>query len=481
MVKKYNEEIYKLVGKLDDDRLLEVNLVFKSKLTEDQIKKLDDYLIKNNLLKKRLTNFFVRVEGTHKKFCELFGTELCCLEKDGRSFHCNTGDIIIPEEIDFILCVIGLDNTPKFSPSVSLSLVDPTDCKTGAYQTNEDFVLPFYNPIQLGKLYDFPMQYKGENQIIAVLELEGGYIQSDLDYYFKTNLQLFPKQPQIIYVSVDGQLNTPEDNQATNETYLDIEIIGGIVPAAKQIIYNAPNSELGFYNAIFEAINSSTYPPCAFNISWGAIEPIWNPAYITSIDLLMQQAITQNINVMAASGDFGSSGAIGVGGYNVYFPASSPNVVACGGTRLKSTKSYIYSEVTWNFYPNAVGATGGGFSIYFPLPAYQTIPAPSRGVPDVSANAVNYLIYKFNKFYLTYGTSGVAPMYCALVAQFTEAKGPINFLNTYLYPNASTVCVDITVGGNNLYLPGAPYNAAIGWDACTGLGRIIGNELLNII
>ena len=64
---------------------------------------------------------------------------------------------------------------------------------------------------------------------------------------------------------------------------------------------------------------------------------------------------------------------------NVDFPASSPNALGCGGTRLIGDVSTftITSEVVWNELANNEGAGGGGVSVVFPLPPWQA----NAGVP----------------------------------------------------------------------------------------------------
>ena len=54
------------------------------------------------------------------------------------------------------------------------------------------------------------------------------------------------------------------------------------------------------------------------------------------------------------------------------FPASSPNALACGGTKLigNSASFKITSEVVWNELTKNEGAGGGGVSDVFPLPSY---------------------------------------------------------------------------------------------------------------
>ncbi|HLX54712.1 MAG TPA: hypothetical protein VKR58_12255, partial [Aquella sp.] len=122
---------------------------------------------------------------------------------------------------------------------------------------------------------------------------------------------------------------------------------------------------------------------------------------------------------------------------------------------------------------NGGGAGGGGISTVFNKPSYQNgISAikTKRGVPDIAANAspyTGYQIYMEGQFSSVGGTSCVAPLMAGLLARVNEAHGKsVGFINPQLYHNKP--CVDITVGNNN------GYQAGIGYDFCTGLGRIRG-------
>ena len=76
------------------------------------------------------------------------------------------------------------------------------------------------------------------------------------------------------------------------------------------------------------------------------------------------------------------------------------------------------------------------------------------------------------------GTSAVAPLWAALIALINESIGkPVGFVNPLLYQNTSAAddFNDITSGNNGAY------SAGPGWDACTGLGSPIGNQIAAVL
>jgi kumamolisin len=126
----------------------------------------------------------------------------------------------------------------------------------------------------------------------------------------------------------------------------------------------------------------------------------------------------------------------------------------------------------------------------FPLPAYQASAGvqvqadtgqPGRGVPDVAANAdptTGYQIRVDGQEIVLGGTSAVAPLWAALVCRLVQALGaPLGPPHQALYRGAGPGVAppgfrDVTIGSNGAY------DAAPGWDPCTGLGTPDGTALL---
>jgi kumamolisin len=342
--------------------------------------------------------------------------------------------------------------------------------------------------LQVASLYDFPAGTDGTGQTIAIIELGGGYTQSDLDTYF-SGLGL--ATPSVTAVSVDGGSNSP-GQPADGEVELDIEVAGAVAPKATQLVYFAANTDQGFINAISQAVHT-TPPPIVVSISWGQSEDQWSAQSRTSMDSVFADAAALGVTVTVAAGDNGSSDdPNSTSGVHCDFPASSPHVLACGGTQLVGNLSTntITSEVVWNELTNNEGAGGGGVSDVFALPAWQadvgvpTIAGTSttgRGVPDVAGNAdpvTGYLVVVDGQQQPIGGTSAVAPLWAGLIARLAQSTGKkFGLLQPLIYTGVTAGAAaagfnDITQGNNGAYSAGA------GWDACTGLGSPNGQALL---
>jgi kumamolisin len=117
----------------------------------------------------------------------------------------------------------------------------------------------------------------------------------------------------------------------------------------------------------------------------------------------------------------------------VRFPASSPFVTACGGTRLDAMPPG-FAETAWS-------SSGGGWSAVFTAPEWQKDAVapfgqgPRRGVPDVVGHAdPGYPMRIHGMWVVEGGTSSAAPLWAALCARINQALArPIGFLNPILY------------------------------------------------
>ncbi len=455
----------------------------------------------------------VELRGPISAFEAAFGVELNNYEpqqsgsaiKKGASFHAFTGQVTVPQElVDSVEAVLGLDNrpiaTPKFRYRNDSIIASPSASTSGTF-----------TPPQVAQVYQFPSPPSGAaagaGQTIGIIELGGGYTTTDITNYFQS-LGLTP--PNVTAVLLDGGTNAPGDpNGADGEVMLDIEVAGGVAPGAKIVVYFTTNTDQGFQDAISTAIHDTTNDPSVISISWGGPESSWSQTAINSMDSTCQSAAALGISITVACGDNGSSD--GATGDNVDFPASSPHVLACGGTALTASNGTRKSEVVWNDQASGGGATGGGVSKVFALPAWQdgagvpassstptkkhrkskddeapeaAAPAPGgRGVPDVAGDAApstGYQTLVDGQQEVVGGTSAVAPLWAGLIALLNQQLGvKVGFLNPKIYTmgqaSGQAAFFDITSGNNG------DFKAGPGWDACTGLGSPNGQGLLSAL
>jgi kumamolisin len=400
---------------------------------------------------------------------------------DGQRYRGRTGTLSVPQDLAPIVeAVLGIDDRTVARPFYRIrdggGAILPAIAESG------------YQPPALAKLYNFPQNLTGNGQCIALIELGGGFRPEDIEAYFAA---LNLPTPQVTAVSVLGATNDPSTaNSDDGEVMLDIDVAAAVAPGARIAVYFAPNTTQGFLNAITSAVHDADNNPSILSISWGGPEKSWTKQAMRAMDAAFSDAATLGVSVFCASGDDGSSDRVNDGKAHVDFPASSPHVVACGGTRIMDDGPPLQEQV-WNDAASGHGAGGGGVSDVFALPTWQEsagVP-PSvnhgghkgRGVPDVAGDAspLSGYVVRVDGQTLTFGgTSAVAPLWAGLTALLNEGLGtPAGFLNPLLYDQLKKAGAfsDIKDGNNGAY------SAGEGWDACTGLGSPNGQALLTAL
>ena len=465
------------------DRTILSRAEFASRYGADpaSIARVESFALAHNLKVKETSaaRRTVILSGTVAAMNAAFGVQLNEYQHPTCKYRGRTGAIHLPEDLHGVVeGVFGLDNRPQAKAHFRRRRA-----RAGA----DAAASQSFTPIQVASLYNFPTGVNGSGECIALIELGGGYTTTDLSNYWK-QLKL-TTTPKVAAVSVGNGSNNPtgDPNSADGEVMLDIEVAGSIAPGAKIVAYFAENTDAGFLNAITTAVHDDTNNPSIVSISWGGPESSWTEQATTSMDEAFQAAAAMGVTVCVASGDDGSTDGVSDGLNHVDFPASSPNVLACGGTKLVASGSKISSETVWNELASNEGATGGGISDVFPLPSWQNgvgVPPSAnagnhvgRGVPDVSGDAdpnSGYNTLVDGQSGVIGGTSAVAPLWAGLIALINQSNGkPAGLINPLLYPNAATAADfnDVTLGNNGAYQAGK------GWDACTGLGSPIGAKV----
>ncbi|HSE98935.1 MAG TPA: hypothetical protein VLD57_11775, partial [Blastocatellia bacterium] len=161
----------------------------------------------------------------------------------------------------------------------------------------------------MAEVYNFPEGFNGKGQCVAIIELGGGFHESDIEEYF---YKYGPRRPNITVVEIDGQKNNParravieellrafgeaphsvvahprgnkepapgssslaelEEALWTVETTMDIQLVGAFANAAHIVVYFAPNNEHGKYHALTTALNNRKHRPNVISCSWGSHE-----------------------------------------------------------------------------------------------------------------------------------------------------------------------------------------------------------------
>lgn len=346
-----------------------------------------------------------------------------------------------------------------------------------------------YSPAQVRRAYGFDqLRNDGRRQTIALtLGYDYPNAAADLRTFIETfklkMLYGLPGRPpctvavgphpcfQVVYAR---GTQPPFDDFWALEGALDIQWAHAIAPGADLLLVEGMDNTLGeLFNAVDVAVSGGA---SVVSMSWGA--PEFPPESVFDHHFYDPAGVT----FVAGSGDSGNPGM---------YPAASPYVVAAGGTRLPLDRrgNRTGPETAWS-------GSGGGISLYEPLPSYQSdypIPATGgyRGFPDVSYNAdpvTGFAVYDSHGFagqsgwMVIAGTSAAAPQWAALIALANERRNgdnlsSDNLLSSPLYDAAKQqkwyspfygAYLDVKSGSNGPC--GVVCTATRGYDFVTGLG-----------
>jgi subtilase family serine protease len=315
------------------------------------------------------------------------------------------------------------------------------------------------------------------------------------------------------------------------EADLDLEWSGAVARNANIIFVKCDAAHGGVSNSLQYAIDNKLAP--VISMSYGGCEPVNGQSNALQIRNVIQQANSNGITFMASAGDTGAAGCDAggtppaTGGLEVNLPASVPETTALGGSEFNegsgtywgsngpnfgSALSYIPEEGWNDTTPSRFGSTGGGKSIYFSKPAWQSGSDGVRDVPDVaitaSANHDGYLLCTsgscasgiVNDTFIAGGTSASSPVFAGIVTLLNQylvkngviTKPGLSNINPILYQLAksdASAFHDIATGNNIVpCTPGTPasyppsqqcpaggqfgYSAGAGYDLVTGLGSV---------
>jgi kumamolisin len=446
----------------------------------------------------------VVLSGRLADFDEAFGISSGLYDLDGESYRSHENAVHVPASLsEIVKGVLGLED--RVAVEHHLSANRP---------------IQFTERQAVMEAYGFPVDVDGSGQRIGIVALGGGFHESDLSAFLQ-------RPDQVTTVGLNGQSNKPADASCiaafweamkasfagktpdpatlpdfpkterntldnfkwTLETTADVQNLLGFARGADVTVYCAPNDMQGKYTALTTALVDEACPS-VLSCSWGTHERSISRNHAWLIDDVLEFAALRGVTLCFSSGDDGDGShpivdTLPDKPISAHFPATSPHVLACGGTMWPdpgATREVVWKEELGH----ARWASGGGVSETFAAPWWQ--PAEmieeksggrvGRGVPDVAGKADMGSGYRVTVGGIDIpvgGTSSVAPLWAALIARLNQRLGvPIGFLTPLLYVNREgfgPATTSINEGNNGAY------QASEGWDPCTGWGTPVGAHL----
>ena len=307
-------------------------------------------------------------------------------------------------------------------------------------------------PAMIKNLYHLP-QSGGTGTIAIIGAYDSPTIAADLKA-FSTQFNL----PACMVQNGCLEVHPMQPKMSTNfhwnlEAALDVEWAHAIAPGAKILLVEAATpSGQNFLDAIDYA--GSRTGIRAISMSWGGQE------FPEETSLDAHFATKNGAIFFASSGDSGTGAS---------WPASSPSVIAVGGTTLaRDAKGAFISETAWK-------GSGGGTSAYEKEPAYQqtfSIPRAKgmRAIPDVAYDAdpaTGFPVVYKGLWRLVGGTSAGAPQWAA-IATLGSGIAQARLYKDKQATDSKSYFRDITSGTNG----SCSYycDARAHYDYVTGLG-----------
>jgi subtilase family serine protease len=277
----------------------------------------------------------LRFSGSKAQVEAAFHTEIHLFDVDGERHFANVSVPELPAAVGrLISSVQGLhDFYPKSTLHEKLIQRAPGPNTTyDGGQTNYVGPGDFAVIYGLNPLYNAGLSGSGVTIAIAA--------QSDLnpaiaDSYWQ-GFAITPPQVQSIPVP-GGQDPGLTHTGAEDEVYLDVEIAGGLAPGAAILVVRDKSA----FNAAEYVIEQNLAP--ILNLSFGTCEADLDNS---TVDSYYQEAATHGITVTVSSGDQGvascitndfTQGQLATSGFAVNGLASSPHVLAVGGTEFDPT------------------------------------------------------------------------------------------------------------------------------------------------
>jgi kumamolisin len=432
----------------------------------------------------------VNVLGSTATIRNLFKSQMYWRQtSEGKEYLASDVEPTLPSELSNLGgSVVGLNQKPL------KAFAEPAQSSAGNSPNAGSGPNGLYEPADIKTAYNLNSIQNG-GQPVALAELSSANYSDAAVYASQFGLN----NPSLTQVAVDG--GTTETSGAS-EVMLDIEMVMAVSNAKSIYVYTAPNTIANALDVYAKIADDDLVGQAS--TSWGLCEADVGQSLASQENTVFSQMAAEGIAMFAASGDLYAYDCQ-TSSLAVNDPASQPYVTGVGGTTLTTTTSQGYSSETVWYHTAPTGegyngyeGSGGGVSIFWPIPDYQTTVTPQssqfsstlRNVPDVALDAdPNTGYYIYCSICASGGTAGwggwagtsaAAPQWAALWsligAGLTTPSGRAGFANPSLYAiaeNASEYAQtfhDVTTGGNGYFNAVTGYDNATGWGSYNGAG-----------
>ena len=457
--------------------------------TEAQVQKVVAHLRKSGFINIRVTpnRVLISADGTAGAVKTGFNTPLVHYQLNDRAGYANTAPAQVPQELSGIVgSVLGLQNVARAHSMIYHGSTTQGQTLAAAKSASKG-----HSPTEFPGLYDIGSTPTASGTTVGIIT-EGGVSQATQDLNTFTSAKNYAAVNVQAVPTGDPNGNYADDPDGEDEWDLDSQsIVGAAGGSVNQLIFYMGDDNASGNTGLTQAFNQAVSDNLAkvINVSLGWCEADANAdGTMQAEDAIFTTAVAQGQTFSVSSGDEGvyecnNRGYPDGSTYTVSWPASSPNVIAVGGTTLLTTSANKYSsETVWNEGLDQNGklwASTGGISSYESAGAWQAVVSQSgsRVLPDIAfdaAQSTGALVYVNGQVEQIGGTSLASPIFVGFWARLESANSnSLGFPAASLYSaiSGNATLVHDVVSGNNGY-QGYGYKAAKGWDYPTGWGSL---------
>jgi kumamolisin len=437
----------------------------------------------------------ITISGSAGLFAHVFSTAFATFDTQGHGLgRALLRSPTLPAALSgYVQSIVGLASRAQYAPLLHIvPAVSRPAVGTGLGGG--------YAPTDIRKAYNIPAQTSATPSETVALFEQGGYEPSDISTYDDNYGLSVP----VTAIGVNGSSTAPAGNTIEVEAALDIDAVGGVNPATKQILVyedTANSFSAALVGALTQIADDDT--ATVVSISYGLDEKSQGQ---NAVNAEKTELAAQGQTVFVSSGDGGVSGTqiddiIPLrSGKNVEDPGSQPLVSSVGGSTLNTSATEAWkSETVWNEWSKGAGATGGGISAYWAIPSYQVKngssvatanggSASKRNVPDIAADADPYTGYSIYSAYeggwlAIGGTSLSSPLWAGMMSiinadRVAKSLPREGYFNPSLYAASPQSSFHDIHSGNNSTTNVKGFKAGTGYDNVTGWGSVNLGKLL---
>lgn len=488
--------------------------------TDEQVRAVVGYLRQHGFdhVVVSANNLLVSAQGHAANVETAFHTRMLQWDRDGRRAYANDTPAQVPASLGGIVAsVLGLQELPRASgaaPSPS-----PLRSPGTAAAALTDPEGP-YTPTDLLSLYHVGDTPTASATTVGIIT--GGdiaHILTDLNLY-TAQAGLPAVNTQVVTVpDMGGPIypynETAPDAQVSNftvETDVASQVIAGVSGGVDRMVFYAAAAGKG----VAEATVVAAYNQAVIDNVAKVVESTFHQdelrAYQSGAqaadDAIFQQAVAQGQTFVVPTGDngvyeheYGRYWVVPFTTYSVAEPATSPYVVAVGGTHLINQGGTTWgAERVWNDFAfnNPLRATGGGISLFESAPPWQVATlgaqATHRQLPDIAflAGGLYVLDQRSHSGGIRFVNNGAgadwsgnaisSAIFAAVWARIESAhQNGLGLPTQEMYENFSSTMPDSPLhdiaGGyngltNQANYGGLGYHCDFGWDHCSGWGSL---------